>query len=216
MRLGNIVVAGLVVAPLAGGEVIHPTFAPQAYLKASNTGGASYVPFYQPGDNFGWSVAVSGDTVVVGAPFEGSNATGVNGDQADNSAAFAGAAYVFVRNGTNWAQQAYLKASNSQAEDHFGFSVAVSGDTVVIGAYGEQSNSTGLNGNQNDNGAPYSGAAYVFVRNGTNWIQQAYLKASNTDPGDWFGFSVAASGDTVAKPGRSGQISRYLLVINGA
>ena len=76
----------------------------QAYLKASNTGA---------GDYFGWSVAISGDTVVVGAPYEASSATGVNGNQSDNAALTAGAAYVFVRSGGTWTQQAYLKASNT-------------------------------------------------------------------------------------------------------
>ena len=84
-------------------------------------------------------MAVSGDTVVVGAYREDSNATGVNGNQNDNSAADSGAAYVFVRNGTTWSQQAYLKASNTGAGDRFGWSVAVSGDTVVVGAPAEDS-----------------------------------------------------------------------------
>ncbi|MFO0875182.1 MAG: hypothetical protein U0575_14595 [Phycisphaerales bacterium] len=160
----------------------------QAYLKASNTGAV---------DRFGFSVGVSDDTIVVGAYQEDSNATGVNGNQADNSAHDAGAAYVFVRNGVAWTQQAYLKASNTDANDLFGFSVAVSGDTVVAGAYEEDSNATGVNGNQANNGAAEAGAAYVFVRSGAVWTQQAYLKASNTDGGDLFGFSVATFGETV-------------------
>src|SRR5204863_403711 len=138
----------------------------QAYLKASNTDAHDY---------FGSSVAVSGDTVVIGAPGEASNGTGVNGNQSDNSAFEAGAAYVFVRNGTNWSQQAYLKASNTDAHDGFGFSLAVSGDTVVVGAPTEASNATGVNGNQSDNSAFEAGAAYLFVRSGTTWSQQAYL-----------------------------------------
>jgi hypothetical protein len=160
----------------------------QAYLKASNTGRE---------DVFGCAVAMSHETVVVGAAGESSSATGVNGDQTDNRAVISGAAYVFVRNGTNWSQQAYLKASNTGAVDHFGTSVAVSGDTIVIGAFGEASNATGVNGNQDDNSAREAGAAYVFVRSGTNWTQQAYLKASNTELMDQFGVSVALSGDTV-------------------
>jgi len=161
--------------------------AQQAYLKASNTGA---------GDEFGWSaVAVSGDTVVVGAHFEDSNATGVNGNQADNSAPDSGAAYVFTRTGGVWSQQAYLKASNTTAFDQFGFFVAVSGDTVVVSAPGEDSNATGVNGNQADNSAPDSGAAYVFTRSGGVWTQQAYLKASNTGGGDHFGPFVAVSRD---------------------
>ena len=162
------------------------TWTQQAYLKASYTGG------------FGWSVAVSGDTVVVGAYEEDGNATGVNGNQADNSASNAGAAYVFVRSGTTWSQQAYLKASNTGAGDSFGMSVAVSGETVVVGASSEDSIATGVDGDQADNSAASgSGAAYVFVRSGTTWSQQAYLKASNTGADNSFGFSVAVSGDTV-------------------
>jgi hypothetical protein len=164
------------------------TWIQQAYLKASNTGA---------NDAFGVSVAISGDTVVVGAPYEDSNATGVGGNQTDNSANAAGAAYVFVRSGTTWSQQAYLKASNTGAGDTFGSAVAISGDTIVVGAYGEDSNTTGVNGNQTDNSASGAGAAYAFTRSGTTWSQQAYLKASNTGAGDNFGQSVAISGDTV-------------------
>ncbi len=174
------------------------TWTQQAYLKASNTGlnsNGGNVTF--GGDNFGWSVAVSGDTVVVGAAQEFSNATGVNGDESNNAAIGSGAAYVFVRNGTTWTQQAYLKASNTGANDNFGWSVAVSGDTVVVGANGEDSNATGVNGDEGDSDAVFSGAAYVFVRNGTTWTQQAYLKASNTAWFHDFGVSVAVSGDTV-------------------
>jgi hypothetical protein len=160
----------------------------QAYLKASNTGA---------GDEFGTSVAISGDTIVVGALFEESNATGVNGDQANNLATRSGAAYVFTRSGANWSQQAYLKASNTGTSDEFGWSVAVSGDTIVVGALLEDSNATGINGDQANNAASSSGAAYVFTRNAGIWSQQAYLKASNTDAGDQFGTSVAISGDTI-------------------
>ncbi|HUS37565.1 MAG TPA: FG-GAP repeat protein [Verrucomicrobiae bacterium] len=162
--------------------------AQQAYLKASNTDRA---------DQFAHAVAISGNTVVVGAQYEDSNSTGVNGSQANNSAIDSGAAYVFVRDGTNWTQQAYLKASNTGAGDRFGYSVAVSDDTIVIGAVKEDSNSTGVNGSQANNSAIDSGAAYVFVRDGTNWTQQAYLKASNTGPGDLFADTLAISGDTI-------------------
>jgi hypothetical protein len=164
------------------------TWTQQAYLKASNT---------EADDQFGHSVAVSGDTVVIGAPYEDSNATGVNGNQSDESATWAGAAYVFVRSGTNWTQQAYLKGAKTEAEDRFGWEVAVSGNTVVVGAPVEASDATGVNGNQNDNSTSASGAAYVFVRNGSTWTQQAYLKASNTGANDLFGGSVSVSGDTV-------------------
>jgi hypothetical protein len=160
----------------------------QAYLKASNT---------DFDDQFGWSVAISGDTVVVGAHREDSDATGVNGSQTNHNAARAGAAYVFVRSGGAWSQQAYLKASNTGAGDRFGFAVAISGDTVVVGAHNEDSGATGVNGNQAIDGAANSGAAYVFGRSGGVWSQQAYLKSSNSEVADYFGRSVAVSGDTV-------------------
>src|SRR5205085_3537092 len=123
------------------------------------------------------------------------------GDESDNSAADSGAAYVFVRHGTSWSQQAYLKASNAEGAsryygDSFGSSVAVSADTIVVGALLEASNATGVNGDQSDNSMFYAGAAYVFVRSGETWSQQAYLKASNTGH-DLFGRSVAVSGDTI-------------------
>lgn len=170
------------------------TWTQQAYLKASNA---------EANDQFGSSVAVSGDTVVVGAPNEASNATGSNGNQTSNTAQYSGAAYVFTRSGTTWTQQAYLKASNNSEWDHFGFSVAASGDTVLVGAVGEMSVATGVNGNQTVNGQSPTGAAYVFTRSGTTWSQQAYLKASNTGDNDSFGISLAISGDTavIGAPG---------------
>ena len=161
----------------------------QAYLKASNTGA---------GDNFGSSVALDGDTLVVGATEEASNASGVNGDETNNGASGSGAVYVFTRSGTTWSQEAYLKASNTEAGDNFGRSVALSSNTVVVGASLEDSNAIGVNGSQADNSASGSGAVYVFTRSGTTWTQQAYLKASNTETGDNFGSSVALSSDAVA------------------
>jgi hypothetical protein len=163
------------------------TWTQQAYLKASNTGA---------GDEFGWSVSISGDTIVVGGPDEDSNSTGVDGDQINDAAIDSGSVYVFVRSGTTWSQQAYLKASNTGAGDRFGQSVSVSGDTALVGADSEGSDGTGVNGNQSNDLASHSGAAYLFVRSGTTWSQQAYLKASNTDVEDRFGWSVAVSGDT--------------------
>ena len=160
----------------------------QAYLKASNIGSFDY---------FGESVAISGETIVVGAYGEDSNAVGVNGNQANNTALNSGAAYVYVRSGGTWSQQAYLKPSNTQAGDGFGFSVAASGDTIVVGSIGEDSNAVGANGIQANNNADSSGAAYAFVRNGETWSQQVYLKASNTGAYDLFGYSVAISGDTI-------------------
>ena len=164
------------------------TWSQQAYLKASNTGVR---------DNFGWTLALSGDILIVGAPMEDSNATGVNGDQNNNNAEDAGAAYIFVRNGTTWSQQAYLKASNTDAQDNFGYAVSVSGETAVVGAPQEDSSATGINADLSDNGTLFSGAVYVFVRNGATWSQQASCKASNTGMLDEFGYAISISGDTL-------------------
>ena len=163
------------------------TWTEQAFLKASNPGF---------NDGLGWSVDVSGDTLVAGAHQESSNATGVNGDETNDLASQSGAAYVFTRSGSVWGQQAYLKASNTDSSDKFGESVAIDGDTIIVGAYQEDSAATGVNGDDTDNSASLAGAAYVFTRSGTTWSQRDYLKASNTDVNDRFGFSVAVSGDT--------------------
>ena len=163
------------------------TWAQQAYIKASNP---------RMGAEFGHVVAISadGNTLAVSATGDSSNATGVNGNQADSSIPQAGAVYVFVRTGTRWTQQAFIKASNTGEAgvgdnfgdgDQFGFSLALSdeGNTLAVGANSEDSNATGINGNQQDNSAQTSGAVYVFVRSAATWAQQAYIKASPIEAG---------------------------------
>ncbi len=161
----------------------------EAYIKASNT---------EWGDCFGYSVSLSGDTLAVGSMFEDSKAMGIHGDEDDNSALDSGAVYIFTRSGTAWVQQAYIKAPNTEAGDYFGTSVSLSGGTLAVGAYGEDSGATGIDGDQANVGAPDSGAVYIFDRIGTTWDQQTYLKASNTDQEDRFGRSISLSGDTLA------------------
>lgn len=162
----------------------------QAYVKASNTG---------LGDRFGAAVALSADghTLAVGANRESSDATGVNGDPSNDNAPSAGAVYVFLRTGAGWAQQAYLKASNTDILDEFGNAVALSadGNTLAVGAHREAGSVTGVNNGQADNTAPEAGAVYIFNRAGSVWTQQAYVKASNSGAGDAFGTSVALSAD---------------------
>jgi hypothetical protein len=171
----------------------------QAYIKASNPG-LSY--------RFGHVVSLSqdGNTLAVSAHFEASAAKGINGDQNDKSIPQSGAVYVFTRTSARWTQQAYIKASNTGEKgigsqpskgDQFGFSIGVSadGNTLAVGAISEDSGAKGINGDQNDNSQVSSGAVYVFVRNGATWSQQAYVKASNTDINDLFGYSVGLSAD---------------------
>lgn len=165
----------------------------QAYVKASNPDDA---------DAFGSSVSLNGDTLAVGAPHEDSIAADVNGNEASNgppgtNGASSGAAYVFLRSGTSWSQQAYVKAQNPGEIDKFGTSLSVNGNLLVVGSLNESSNATGINGNVNNEDALDAGAAYVYVRDGVSWTREAYLKASNTNAFDNFGKSVAVSGDTI-------------------
>jgi hypothetical protein len=192
---GDVYASGAVYVFIRSGA----TWAQQAYIKASNP---------QMSAEFGHAVVLSadGNTMAVSAYWEASKATGVNGDQRDESIPQAGAVYVFTRTGTTWTQQAYVKASNTGEAgtedkfgdgDQFGVSIALSDDgrTLAVGAISEDSNAAGINGNQADNSATSAGAVYVFARSGNTWAQQAYVKASNPDPGDLFGYSVALSAD---------------------
>ncbi len=119
------------------------------------------------------------------------------------SGAGSGAVYVFAPDAAAaFAQQAYLKASNTEAGDGFSW-VALSGDTLAVRAAEEDSAAAGINGDQSDNSATNAGAVYVFTRNGAGISsQQAYIKASNTDADEWFGNSIALSGDTLAVAAR--------------
>ena len=156
----------------------------QAFIKASNT-----FAF----DLFGAFVALSadGNTLAVGAYYESGDLTGAHGNAAFASS---GAAYVFSRTGTSWAQQGYIKASNAGAGDFFGIylSLSGSGDTLAVGAFFERSASAATPG---DDSLQDAGAAYVFQRNAGVWAQQAYLKAPSPLALDRFGVAVMLSGD---------------------
>jgi trimeric autotransporter adhesin len=165
----------------------------QAYIHSANSEAA---------DSLGVHVVLSddGNTLLAGSLDEDCLATGVNPSGCDNDRATdrsVGAAYVFVRAGTSWSQQAYLKSSNSGPNDWFGSRLALSGDgnTAAIGAPLEDSAAQGINGRQNDDSASESGALYIFTRAGTSWAQQAYVKGARTDAFDEFGGGVALSRD---------------------
>ncbi len=166
-----------------------------AYVKASNT---------DAGDRFGTAVSLSanGDTLAVGAADEASNANGINTGEDNNAATFSGAAYVFTLGSGSWTQQAYIKASNTDANDRFGTTISLSanGTTLAVGASSEDSNASGINTGEDNNAATFSGAVYVFTHDGSTWRQQAYVKASNTGANDRFGgaISLDEDGDTLA------------------
>jgi FG-GAP repeat len=124
-------------------------------------------------DYFGWSVAISGDYAIVGAWYKT-----ISGNTAQ------GAAYIFVRSGSLWTQQAQLTASDGAANDGFGRSVAISGDYAIVGALNDDN---GSNADQ--------GSAYIFVRSGTTWSQQNKITANDGAANDGFGRSVAISGN---------------------
>jgi len=153
-------------------------------------------------DGFGWAVALSGDTALIAAPYA---------DIGANTAQ--GAAYVFARSGTTWTQQQKLTAGDGDAMDEFGYSVAVSGDTSLVGARWDDLG-TGTR----------QGSAYVFTRSGTTWTQQgAALTADDGATDDEFGSSVALSGDTalVGAPyadigANTAQGSAYVFTRSGA
>jgi len=224
------------------------TWAQQAKLVASDAAAE---------DQFGTGVSIHGGTVIVGAPFH-NHAGGIDAGAAyvfvrngttwtqqaklvASDAAFAdllgigvsihgdtalvgairsnrgvvdetGAAYVFVRNGTTWAQQAKLEASDGAFRDHLGASLSIWGDTALVAAF-EDDHAAG----------PNAGSAYVFVRNGSIWTQQAKLVASDAAANDWFGWSVSISDDTAligaendSHAGGSAAGSAYVFVRNGS
>lgn len=159
------------------------------------------------------SLSADGNILALGAKKEGSNATGINGNQADNSAGNSGAAYIYMRDSDGqWQQQAYIKASNAERNDYFGEHVALSADgkTLAVSAIGERSNATTINGDQSNNSVYEAGAVYMFIENNGIWQQQAYIKASNAGSRDRFGKHIAISDDgNTLIVGASGEDSIY-------
>jgi hypothetical protein len=174
-------------------------------------GGALTPSNAQGDDRFGTALALSatGSILAIGAIGEDSDGTG----SGNNSAADAGAAYVFTRGGAVWSQQAYIKASNAQQDDLFGGAVALNaaGNMLIVGAIGEASASTAINRDPANNAAPGAGAVYVFANNGLAWAQSAYIKAPNAEPIDHFGAAVSLSADgntlAVGAPDEDGTVT---------
>lgn len=145
-----------------------------------------------PQENFGWSVAIDGDTIVTGAT------------QDDHSSQLnPGAAYVFVRGGTVWTQQKKLIASDPGTNDQFGVAVSISGNSAIVGAFWDD-----------HPGLTDSGSAYVFVRSGAAWSHQAKLTASDGGSSHWFGEACSISQNTAivgaTRGGCCGQAYTYV------
>ena len=178
-QLGNSMAvdgATLVVGARGGDDI--------AYVFRTTDGGATYVEVAKltasdagHEDNFGWSVAIAGDSIVVGARYD------------DDGGTSSGAVYVFRTSdgGATYSQVAKLTASDAASQDYFGWSVAIDGATIVVGA------------RYDDDGGSQSGSAYVFhtTDGGATYGQVAKLTASDAAAGDEFGYSVAIEGDTV-------------------
>ena len=162
------------------------TWTETAYIKASNTDSQ---------DVFGGTITLSpnGNTMFVSALGEASG----NGNPDDNSAAGAGAVYVFRRDNNVWAQTAYLKAPFPDAGDEFGSGLAVSpdGNLLVVGSSGDDSGASGLNGDQTDNGTPNAGAVHIFDQTSGTWEHRTYLKPEFPQEDSFFGGRVALAAD---------------------
>ena len=122
-------------------------------------------------DYFGYAVAIDGNTAVIGANYD------------DDKGSDSGSAYIFRYDGSSWVQEAKLLASDGAAYDYFGYSVAIDGNTVVIGAY------------YDDDKGSNSGSAYIFRYDGSSWVQEAKLVAPDGAASDYFGWSVAINGN---------------------
>lgn len=191
----------------------NDAWALQSYFKASNTNTLDY---------FGLRVALANDgsRLAVGVPYESSNASGIDGDEADNSTKLAGAVYVFVQSDaaleTPWIQEAYIKPSTASRKDldcfsplppgiecteisasRFGYGLAFAnnGNTLAIGAPGNSSAIAGINGDETDIEAKSSGAVSILTFADNAWQHTAFIKASNPDIDDEFGYSLAFAAD---------------------
>jgi hypothetical protein len=157
----------------------------------------------EDGDSLGCSISISddGNTMVAGAFDEDSLLRGIQPPtEGSNDAASdvsTGAAYVFVRNGTAWTQQAFVKATNTRLNDQFAWALSLSrdGNTLAVGSHLEDSGASGLNGNQEDATAEDSGAAYIYMRTGTTWAPAAYVKPSTPRASAEFGISLSLNAD---------------------
>ena len=180
-----------------GAEGNQPIIELGVYIKASNADIGEF-------SEFGYSTAISGDgkTLAVGAPQENVASIGINGNQYDNTSNWVGAVYVFVLSPSGWEQQAYIKASNADWQDQFGKDVSLSydGNTLAVGAFGEDGSDTGVNADQTNNASENSnsgysyGAAYIFNRIDTEWRQEAYIKRPVSSISN-FGSSLNVSAD---------------------
>ena len=187
------------------------SWAQEAYIKAVNNGTE---------DQFGTTVSIEKDTLVVGAQYEKSQqsiitngTTASSDDSSDNS----GAVYIYKRSGNTWTQEAYLKAENNGGNDYFGSYISLDDDTLAVAALFEASNQTTITNGTTasaDNSSSHSGAVYIYKRSGNTWAQEAYIKSVNNDASDIFGNSISLDKSTLAV-GASFESSSQTTITNG-
>ena len=184
-------------------------WAQQIRLMASNA---------EDGDSLGCSIAISddGNTMVAGAFDEDSLLRGIQPPtEGSNDAASdvsTGAAYVFVRTGSAWTQQAFIKATNTRLNDQFAWALSLSrdGNTLAVGSHLEDSGAKGLNGDQEDATAEDSGAVYIYARTGTTWAPASYVKASVPHANAEFGIrshSEATEKSWLSAPSKTAEVA---------
>lgn len=183
------------------GKTSHPT-------AALDPGGQDQNPFNDVGDEFGFAMAADGDTIAVGAHLEDSSSAGIDGGQDNDNAIDSGAVYVYRRRDGAWAEEAFIKASNTDAFDEFGRTLVIEDNVLVVGAPFEDSNGVGVDGDQISDGLDAAGAVYIFRRVGNTWQQEAYIKPRDPKALALFGWHVALD-DEVLVVGAPGVFSVF-------
>jgi len=166
-------------------EKIDGEWIQQAYIKAEDRAEL---------EEFGFAVALAGDTLVVGA--RGYELSGPENSSYTNH--HQGSAYVYSKKDDEWSFDIKLTAPFPTGGDHFGEAVAIDENTIVIGSHLEDGDSQGQNGDQDTNIGPNSGAVYIYERNGGQWSLQTYLKSSDSKLADQFGYRLDLDGDILA------------------
>jgi len=183
------------------GDTLAVGASPRVYLFTRTAGVWSQAQVLQPEfqqvqTGYGLALSLSGDSLAVGAPSDSSSAVGIGSYEDSVVGSNSGAVFIYTRSGGVWSKQVFIKAANRGVYDSFGTSVALDGETLVVGSPREDGSATGVNG-VDDDALTNSGAVYVFERSGVTWTQVAYLKSSHGDVNDGFGAVVDLDADTL-------------------